>query len=99
MAMTAVSFAHWLLGVSNTSSRSKLVSDSQFDNSGCDMKLFINTCLYASANCLGSGLAENQPFALIKLKQFSKGSCFNFLVHKYFTPQTDFTSSIERSLR
>ena len=98
-AMTAVSFAHCFLGVPNTSSRSKLVSDSQFENSGCDMQLFINTCLYASANCLGSGLAENPPFALIKLKQFSRGSWFDFLVHKYFTPQTDFTSSKKRSLR
>ena len=93
VAMTAVSFAHCLLCVPNTSRRSELVSDSQFDNSDCDMQLLINTCLYASANCLGSGLAENPPFALIKLKQFSRGSWFNFRVHKYFTPQTDFTSS------
>ena len=86
-AMTAVSFAHCFLCVPNTSSRSKLVSDSQFENSGCDMQLFINTCLYASANCLGSGLAENPPFALIKLKQFQEGLglivlCINILHHK-----------------
>ena len=56
------------------------------------MQLLINNCLYASANCFGSGLAQNPPFALIKLKQFSRGSWFNCLVHKYVTPQTDFTS-------
>ena len=56
------------------------------------MQLLINTCLYASANCFGSGLAQNPHFALIKLKQFSRGSWFNCLVHKYVTPQTDFTS-------
>ena len=37
VAMTAVSFAHCLLGVPNTSGRSELVSDSQFDNSDCDV--------------------------------------------------------------
>ena len=91
VAMTAVSFAHCLLGVPNTSRRSELVSDSQFDNSDCDMQLLINTCLYGSANCFGSGLAQNPPFALIKLKHFSRGSWCT-LVHNYFTPQTDFTS-------
>ena len=87
-----VSFAHCSLGVPNTSSRCELVSDSQFDNSDCDMQLLINTCLYASANCFGSGLAQSPPFALIKLKQFSRRSWFNCLAHEYFTPQTDFTS-------
>ena len=67
-------------------SRSDLVSDSHFDNSDCDMQLLINTCLYASANCFGSGLAQNPPFTIIKLKQFSIGYWFNCLVHKYFTP-------------
>ena len=60
------------------------------------MQLLINTCLYASANSFGSGLAHNPPFALTKLKQFSRGSWFNCLVHKYFTPQTDFTSFHKR---
>ena len=70
----------------------ELVSDSQFDNSDCDMQLLINTCLYASANCFGSGLAQSPPCSLIKLKQFSRRSWFNCLAHEYFTPQTDFTS-------
>ena len=77
VVMTSVSFTHCLLGVPNISGRSELVTDSQFDNSDCDMQLLINTCLYASVNCFGSGLAQNQPFALIKLNQVSRGSWFN----------------------
>ena len=94
VAMTAVSFAHCSLGVPDTSSRSEFVSDSQFDKSDCYMQLLINTCLYASANCFGSGLAQNQPFALIKLKQFSRRSWFNILHHKLTLHH-----SIKRSLR
>ena len=36
-----ISFVHCLLGVPNTPSGSKFVSDSQFDNSDCDIQLLI----------------------------------------------------------